>query len=129
MSTFCRHAILVLGAVTLAWWAPAQGPITQIDLNPASPGINDTVTFKLSGVWRDGCVPESPTVSVSGFSVQIETVNPDDHESDTGREQWTGNISRNIICEMFIWITDTGIHPGLEFHQLGKMPEEGSAAG
>jgi hypothetical protein len=56
--------------------SPAQDPNPQIVLSPANPTSNDSITFVLSGVWHNGCVPQSPRVSVSAAAVRIETSNP-----------------------------------------------------
>ncbi len=54
----------------------AQGLSSQIALNPQKPAAGDEITFTLSGVWRDGCVPQSPKVLIEQAVVRIETSNP-----------------------------------------------------
>jgi hypothetical protein len=68
---------MTLGGLVFAAWLPAQDLTAQIDLAPAAPTVNDATTYKLSGTWRDGCVPQSPKVSVSGNIVKIATANPE----------------------------------------------------
>jgi hypothetical protein len=48
----------------------------QIEIVPSNPTSNDSVTVRISGTWSNGCVPQSPNVSVSGFGIRIETSNP-----------------------------------------------------
>jgi hypothetical protein len=64
--------ILLLAAALL----PAQDSTVVIELVPASPTSDDAITFKVSGVWRNGCIPGLAGVSVSGNDVRIETANP-----------------------------------------------------
>jgi hypothetical protein len=67
-------AILVSqSAVTLLF---SQLQVAQIDLSPPDAADSDTITFKLNGTWPNGCVPQSPVVSVSAGSVRIDTTNP-----------------------------------------------------
>ena len=47
----------------------------QIDLTPPSPTTADSIGFKLSGTWRDGCVPQSPAVSITSGLIRIQTSN------------------------------------------------------
>jgi hypothetical protein len=68
-------------ALMLAWQASVplllgQLQVAQIDLSPPDAADNDVVTFKLSGTWPDGCVPQSPVVSVSAALLRIDTTNP-----------------------------------------------------
>src|SRR5438093_10109720 len=73
---------LACGGVTLLLVPQAsvtlfgQQRVAQIDLSPPDAADNDVVTFKLSGIWPDGCVPQSPVVSVSPGTVRIDTTNP-----------------------------------------------------
>jgi len=60
-------------AVTLLF---GQLQVAQIDLSPPDAADNDVVTFRLSGTWPNGCVPQSPVVSVSPGAVRIDTTNP-----------------------------------------------------
>src|SRR5436309_2490035 len=74
--TFARAVTLLLALqlpVTLLF---AQLQTAQIDLSPADPADNDVITFKLSGTWSNGCIPQSPVVSVSAGTVRIDTTNP-----------------------------------------------------
>jgi hypothetical protein len=54
----------------------AQFQASQIDLSPPDAADSDTVTFKMSGTWPNGCVPQLPVVSVSAGSVRVSTTNP-----------------------------------------------------
>jgi hypothetical protein len=64
--------ILLCGSALL----PAQQSSVQIEIVPASPTTNDTLSFKLSGVWRNGCIPSLSGVSISENAIRIDTVNP-----------------------------------------------------
>lgn len=54
----------------------AQDLSTRIELSPQYPSASDCITFKLSGIWRNGCVPQSPKVSISSAVILIGTSNP-----------------------------------------------------
>lgn len=54
----------------------AQGTGTQIELTPSNPTAADNISYKISGVWANGCIPQNPQVSLSGSLVRIGTSNP-----------------------------------------------------
>jgi hypothetical protein len=68
-------AVLLLTWPIMASGLHAQ-TATRIEFSPAAPTSDDAITFDLSGTWRDGCVPQSPAVSVQGNSIVIKTSNP-----------------------------------------------------
>src|SRR2546426_1442859 len=57
-------------------FAQLQAQVALIDLSPPDAADNDVITFKLSGTWSNGCVPQSPVVSISPGIVRIDTTNP-----------------------------------------------------
>src|SRR5438093_2483349 len=57
-------------------FAQFQIQVVQIDLSPPDAADSVVITFKLSGTWHDGCIPQSPVVSVSPGTVRIDTTNP-----------------------------------------------------
>jgi len=57
-------------------FAQLQAQVALIDLSPPDAADNDVITFNLSGTWSNGCVPQSPVVSVSPGTVRIDTTNP-----------------------------------------------------
>jgi hypothetical protein len=69
----CLTLLLSQAAVSLLF---GQQRVAQIDLSPLDAADTDVVTFKLSGIWPDGCVPQSPVVSVSPGAIGIDTTNP-----------------------------------------------------
>ena len=71
----CGVTLLLVSqaAVTLLF---GQLQTAQIDLSPLDAADSDVVTFKLSGTWSNGCVPQSPVVFVSSGTVRIDTTNP-----------------------------------------------------
>src|SRR5436309_14400523 len=56
--------------------AQLQIQVVQIDLSPPDAADNDVITFRLTGIWSNGCVPQSPVVSVSPGTVRIDATNP-----------------------------------------------------
>ncbi len=58
----------IMMALTLVL-AQFQAQVAQIDLSPLDSADSDVITFKLSGIWSNGCVPQSPVVSVSPGTV------------------------------------------------------------
>jgi len=54
----------------------AQALNAQLEISPQNPTSNDLVTFRLNGTWLNGCVPQSPKVSISGAEIRIATSNP-----------------------------------------------------
>lgn len=73
--THSKMILLFMGfLLAVPLWA--QEPGVQIELNPPAPSTADNITFKLSGVWRDGCVPQSPVVSITSGLIRIQTSNP-----------------------------------------------------
>jgi hypothetical protein len=71
-----RSAATLVG-VLLAISIAAQDQTATIELKPSNPTDKDDIVFTLSGVWRNGCVPRSPQVSVASGVIRIETSNPD----------------------------------------------------
>ena len=57
-------------------FAQFQIQVAQIDLSPPDAADNDVITFRLAGIWSNGCIPQSPVVSVSPGTVRIDTTNP-----------------------------------------------------
>src|SRR5438034_8616392 len=57
-------------------FAQFQIQVAQIDLSPPDAADNDVITFRLAGIWSNGCIPQSPVVSVSCGTVRIDTTNP-----------------------------------------------------
>jgi hypothetical protein len=54
----------------------AQGAYAQVQLCPSNPMSSDNIIVRLSGVWSNGCVPQSPIVSISSTVIRIKTSNP-----------------------------------------------------
>ena len=77
MALTCAGAVILLlasqASVSLLF---AQSQVAQIDLSPPDAADNDVITFRLTGTWSNGCVPQSPVVSVSPGTVRIDTTNP-----------------------------------------------------
>ena len=78
-------AVIRTGTVILVLASQAAGPllfaqfqiqVAQIDLSPPDAADNDVITFRLAGIWSNGCIPQSPVVSVSPGTVRIDTTNP-----------------------------------------------------
>ena len=67
---------VLLSAFLIAAPLAGQDRSALIELNPPNATPNDTITYKLSGAWPNGCVPQSPQVSISPASIRIETSNP-----------------------------------------------------
>jgi hypothetical protein len=65
--------ILAFPATNLLY---GQQQVQQFDLRPLDASDADVVTFKIGGVWPDGCVPQSPVISISPGTVRIDTSNP-----------------------------------------------------
>src|SRR5262245_20834379 len=72
----CGGAVLVMMASQPCITLFAQSQVAQIELSPPDAIDTDVVSFKLSGTWPNGCVPQSPMVSISTGSVRIDTTNP-----------------------------------------------------
>jgi hypothetical protein len=51
-------------------------PVANITLAPANPTTDDEIVLQLSGNWPNGCVPQSPQVSLLGNEIRINTANP-----------------------------------------------------
>lgn len=66
--------LLLIGVPGVA--LSAQDQNTRIEISPPNPVSNDNIVYRLSGTWRDSCVPQSPKVSVSAGEVRIRTSNP-----------------------------------------------------
>src|SRR5438093_12458884 len=76
-------ALVCAGAAALApqatgtlLFAQFQIQVVEIDLSPPDAADNDVITFRLTGIWSNGCVPQSPVVSVSPGTVRIDATNP-----------------------------------------------------
>jgi hypothetical protein len=67
--------LLLMSFLTAIPFGAAQESAIQVELNPSAPTADDVLTFKLSGIWRDGCVPQSPVVSIISGLVRIQTSN------------------------------------------------------
>lgn len=59
-----------------AVFASAQVGVAQVEIIPSAPTPQDSVTVKLSGEWREGCVPRDPSVMVSNSQIRIVTIRP-----------------------------------------------------
>jgi hypothetical protein len=74
-----KWACLAVIPILLAWMngisLSAQKLNSQVELSPANPTSNDVITYKLTGTWQNGCVPQSPSVSISTGVVRIHTSN------------------------------------------------------
>src|SRR5262249_26828157 len=77
-------AVIRTGTVILALASQAAGPllfaqiqiqVVQIDLSPPDAADNDVISFRLSRVWSNCCIPQSAVVSVSAGTVRIDTTN------------------------------------------------------
>ena len=53
-----------------------QSQMEEIDLRPLDASDADVVTFKIGGIWSNGCVPQSPVISISPGTVRVDTSNP-----------------------------------------------------
>src|SRR5436309_9839368 len=76
MALTCAGAVILLLAQATVTLLFAQAQVALIDLSPPDAADNDVITFNLSGTWSNGCVPQSPVVSVSPGTVRIDTTNP-----------------------------------------------------
>lgn len=47
--------------------------VIRMELTPSLPTVNDAPTIRLSGVWRDGCIPRNPRTMVAGNQIRITT--------------------------------------------------------
>src|SRR5881397_3549064 len=76
--TCAGTVILALASQTTGTllFAQFQIQVVQIDLSPPDAADNDVITFRLAGIWSNGCIPQSPVVSVSPGTVRIDTTNP-----------------------------------------------------
>ncbi len=70
---WCAGAVI---AILLGLSITAQNRNATIELKPANPTNKDNVAFTLSGVWPNGCVPQSPKVSVGSGEIRIDTSFP-----------------------------------------------------
>src|SRR5437879_9460613 len=76
MALTCTATVLLMLASQVLLFAQFQIQVVQIDLSPPDAADNDVITFRLTGTWSNGCVPQSPVVSVSPGTVRIDTTNP-----------------------------------------------------
>lgn len=67
-------AVAITFAMVTHLYAQLQAAL--IDLSPPDAADSDVVSFRLSGTWRNTCVPLSPVVSISSGTVRIDTANP-----------------------------------------------------
>lgn len=73
----CWIALIVLHLVLVTpIHLSAQSAYTQIQLSPPNPMTSDSIGVRLSGVWANGCVPQSPSVSISSTEIRIKTSSP-----------------------------------------------------
>ncbi|PYR83042.1 MAG: hypothetical protein DMG18_13715, partial [Acidobacteria bacterium] len=75
MALTCTATVLLMLASQVLLFAQFQIQVVQIDLSPPDAADNDVITFRLTGIWSNGCVPQSPVVSVSPGTVRIDTTN------------------------------------------------------
>src|SRR5206468_12246838 len=75
--TCAGTVILALASQTTDTLLFAQFPIhvAQIDLSPPDAADNDVITFRLTGIWSNGCLPQSPLVSVASGTGRIDRRN------------------------------------------------------
>ncbi len=66
--------LLLIGAPGVA--SSAQDLNPRIEISPLNPVANDNIVYRLSGSWRDSCVPQSPKIAISTGEVRIRTSNP-----------------------------------------------------
>lgn len=66
--------LLFICALVAPLSAQSQNP--QIELSPLNPTSNDIIVYRLSGIWPNGCVPQSPKASIGTGVVRIQTSNP-----------------------------------------------------
>jgi hypothetical protein len=64
--------VLLCGSALLR----AQQPGTQIEIIPGSPTTDDSISVRVSGIWRNGCIPALTGVSIAADSIRIDTANP-----------------------------------------------------
>jgi hypothetical protein len=48
----------------------------KIEILPPNPTTADPISIRISGVWRNGCIPMNPQVTRAGNEIQINTSNP-----------------------------------------------------
>jgi hypothetical protein len=53
----------------------AQDQNSLLEITPPFATDKDNLAFRLSGAWRNGCVPQSPQVTVEGALIKIATSN------------------------------------------------------
>jgi hypothetical protein len=63
-------------AIVMTLSIAAQDRSARIELKPVNPTNKDNIAFTLSGVWSNGCIPQSPKVSIASGAIRIETSNP-----------------------------------------------------
>jgi hypothetical protein len=49
----------------------------DIKVSPTKPRTIDPISIKISGIWRDSCIPMNPEVRIEGKQIYITTSNPD----------------------------------------------------
>src|SRR5256885_10242593 len=75
--TWAGAVILLLASQATVTLLFAQLQVAQIDLSPPDAADNDVITFRLTGTWSNGCIPQSPVGSVLPGTVRIDTTNPE----------------------------------------------------
>src|SRR5437867_929340 len=101
--------VLLLSALLMAAPLFAQGQSTDIELSPPNPTPNDSITYRISGVWSNGCVPQSPQVSISPATIRIETSNPGVFCTQAiTRWTLTGSIGKLAAGEYELIVTFSG---------------------
>jgi hypothetical protein len=80
-------AVLV-GLTVSAQQQPAQ-PVTQIEIVPEKPTINDDITVELSGTFPDACAPDSAEAQVEENQVTIRATNASEFCDEGTETKWS----------------------------------------
>lgn len=63
-------AVVLFAGVSYGQW----GEISQVIVEPESPSASDLLTFHVSGVWGNSCVPQSMEIFVQGQGIYIDVI-------------------------------------------------------
>jgi hypothetical protein len=83
-------AVLV-GLTVSAQQQPAQ-PVTQIEIVPKQPTINDDITVELSGTFPDACAPDSAEAQVEENQVTIRATNASEFCNEGTATKWSLSV-------------------------------------
>ena len=105
--------------ILIALSIAAQDKSAKIELKPANPTNKDDIAFTLSGVWTNGCVPQSPKVSIASGAIRIETSNPGE-VCTQALTPWSLTGSIGVLAAGDYLLTVTYSAPGLSALEIGR---------